>query len=78
MSAPLRLGIAGLGTVGVGVVKIVTEKTALLRQRTGREIVITAVSARSAQKDRGIDLSPYAVGSGSSCFSQALRHRYIC
>ena len=60
MSAPLRLGIAGLGTVGVGVVKIVTEKTALLRQRTGREIVITAVSARSAQKDRGIDLSPYA------------------
>ena len=60
MSAPLRLGIAGLGTVGVGVVKIIAEKAALLRQRTGREIVITAVSARSAQKDRGIDLAPYA------------------
>ena len=60
MSAPLRLGIAGLGTVGVGVVKIIVEKAALLRQRTGREIVITAVSARSAQKDRGIDLAPYA------------------
>ncbi|MCG7493004.1 homoserine dehydrogenase [Thalassobius sp. Cn5-15] len=60
MSQPLRLGIAGLGTVGVGVVKIVRQQAALLTMRTGREVVITAVSARSRDKDRGINLNNYA------------------
>ena len=60
MSQPLRLGIAGLGTVGVGVVKILRNKVELLRQRTGRELVITAVSARNAGKDRFVTLSDYA------------------
>lgn len=57
---PLRLGIAGLGTVGVGVVKIVRQKAALLSARTGRAIEITAVSARSKDKNRGVTLSGYA------------------
>lgn len=59
MSDPLRLGIAGLGTVGIGIVRIVQTHGALLAARAGRPIVISAVSARS-QKDRGIDLSAYA------------------
>ncbi|MGB7244722.1 MAG: homoserine dehydrogenase [Sulfitobacter sp.] len=59
MSQPLRLGIAGLGTVGMGVVKIVRAHAALLAARTGREIVITAVSARSREKDRGVSLKAY-------------------
>ncbi|WP_341224113.1 homoserine dehydrogenase [Loktanella salsilacus] len=59
MSDPLRLGIAGLGTVGVGIVRIVQKHSDLLAARAGRPIVITAVSARS-QKDRGVDLSGYA------------------
>jgi homoserine dehydrogenase len=59
MSDPLRLGIAGLGTVGVGIVRIVQKHGDLLAARAGRPIVITAVSARS-QKDRGVDLSGYA------------------
>jgi homoserine dehydrogenase len=59
-ATPLRLGIAGLGTVGMGVVKIVQEKADLLALRTGRPVVITAVSARSQSKDRGFDLSGYA------------------
>ncbi len=59
MTAPLRLGIAGLGTVGQGVVKIVRKKAALLSARTGRAIQITAVSARDPSKDRGINLSGY-------------------
>jgi homoserine dehydrogenase len=59
MSDPLRLGIAGLGTVGVGIVRIVQKHGDLLAARAGRPIVITAVSARS-QKDRGVDLSSYA------------------
>lgn len=57
---PLRLGIAGLGTVGVGVIKIVQRKTNLLAARTGRAIEITAVSARNRDKDRGVDISGYA------------------
>ena len=59
MNQPLRLGIAGLGTVGAGVVKIIQSKSELLRMRTGRDIEIVAVSARSAGKDRGVDLSAY-------------------
>lgn len=60
MSQPLRLGIAGLGTVGVGVVKIIRQQAALLSARTGREITISAVSARSKTMDRGVPLSGYA------------------
>ena len=60
MTTPLRLGIAGLGTVGVGVVKIVRQKANLLAARTGRPVVITAVSARSRDKDRGVNLNDYA------------------
>lgn len=60
MTQALRLGIAGLGTVGVGVVKIVRQHADLLQARTGRPIEITAVSARDASKDRGLNLSGYA------------------
>jgi homoserine dehydrogenase len=60
MSSPLRLGIAGLGTVGAGVVKIVRQKAELLATRGGRPIEITAVSARNRDKDRGVNLSHFA------------------
>ena len=60
MSDPLRLGIAGLGTVGVGVVRIIRQQAAMLEARTGRKITISAVSARSKSKDRGVPLSGYA------------------
>ena len=60
MSTPLRLGIAGLGTVGVGVVRILQQHADLLTARTGRAVTLSAVSARSARKDRGVDLSGYA------------------
>ncbi len=59
MSSPLRLGIAGLGTVGAGVVKIVRQKAALLAERSGRPIEISTVSARSRGKDRGVNLGSY-------------------
>ena len=60
MTKPLRLGIAGLGTVGTGVVKIVRQKSNLLAERAGRPVMITAVSARNRHKDRGVSLSDYA------------------
>jgi homoserine dehydrogenase len=59
-SAPLRVGIAGLGTVGAGVVKLLTENAGLLAERAGRRIEIVAVSARRRGADRGVDLAPYA------------------
>ncbi|MEM1073468.1 MAG: homoserine dehydrogenase [Pseudomonadota bacterium] len=59
MTTPLRLGIAGLGTVGIGVVRIVRQHADLLQQRTGRDIEIVAVSARDSNKDRGLPLTQY-------------------
>jgi homoserine dehydrogenase len=60
MTAPLRLGLAGLGTVGIGVVKIVQRHADLIAARTGRTVQITAVSARDRSKPRDADLSAYA------------------
>ncbi len=60
MPSPLRLGIAGLGTVGAGVIKIIQRQSALITARTGREVTISAVSARSRDRDRGVRLNDYA------------------
>jgi homoserine dehydrogenase len=60
MPAPLRLGLAGLGTVGTGVVRIVQENAACLAARAGRRIEISAISARSRSRNRGVDVSGYA------------------
>ena len=57
---PLRLGIAGLGTVGAGVLKIVRRHAALLAARAGRPVEVVAVSARSRDKDRGVPIAAFA------------------
>ncbi|MDM7457919.1 MAG: homoserine dehydrogenase [Paracoccus sp. (in: a-proteobacteria)] len=59
MTSPLRLGIAGLGTVGIGVVKIVQKHADLLALRAGRPIAITTVCARDPLKNRSADISAY-------------------
>ena len=56
---PLRLGIAGLGTVGGGVVRMVQTHGELLAARSGRPMQITAVSARDKNRDRGLDLGAF-------------------
>ena len=53
MTAPLRIAIAGLGTVGGGTLKLLSEQRDMLAARTGRAITITAISARNKTKDRG-------------------------
>ena len=58
--APLRLGIAGLGTVGIGVVKIVQNHPDLIALRSGRAVQITAICARDRTRNRDADLSGYA------------------
>ena len=57
MAEALRVGIAGLGTVGASVARVLTAKAAELTRQCGRPIVVAAVSARNAGKDRGVDLS---------------------
>ena len=59
-SGELRIGIAGLGTVGVGVLRLLTENHAEISARTGGALRVTAVSARDATRDRGVDLSALA------------------
>lgn len=60
MPPPLRLALAGLGTVGTGVVKMIETHRSLIAARAGRDIEIAAVSARSRTRDRGVDISAFA------------------
>ena len=60
MSEPLRIALAGLGTVGGGVVRLIEANADLIARRAGRPIVITAISARNRGKNRGFDASRYA------------------
>jgi homoserine dehydrogenase len=56
MTQPLRLGVAGLGTVGCGVLRLMEAHAASLAETVGRSIVVAGVSARSRDKARGIRL----------------------
>lgn len=60
MADNLRIALAGLGTVGAGVLRLLAENGDLIAARAGRGIEVVAVSARDRAKDRGVDLSPYA------------------
>ncbi|MDR6102191.1 homoserine dehydrogenase [Agrobacterium larrymoorei] len=57
MADSLRIGIAGLGTVGSSLVRILQQRSNELAITCGRAIEIIAVSARDRSRDRGIDLS---------------------
>lgn len=59
MTAPLRIALAGLGTVGTGVVQLIKKNGDLIAERAGRRIEIKAVSARDKQRDRGVNLSAF-------------------
>ena len=56
MSAPLRIGVAGLGTVGAGLVRLLHANAEIVAARAGRPVVVAAVSARDRGRDRGVDL----------------------
>jgi homoserine dehydrogenase len=60
MAAPLRIALAGLGTVGAGVIRLIEANGALIARRAGRPLEIVAVCARDRTKERGVDLSAYA------------------
>ncbi|MEL4069379.1 homoserine dehydrogenase [Ochrobactrum sp. GPK 3] len=57
MSDALRIGVAGLGTVGASVLRILRDKSEMLTRQCGKPVTITAVSARDRSRDRGVDLN---------------------
>jgi len=56
MTAALKVGVAGLGTVGAALIAQVARQRDPLAARCGRAIEVVAVCARSRAKDRGVDL----------------------
>jgi homoserine dehydrogenase len=59
MAKALRLGLAGLGTVGGGVLDLLDSHGDMVEGRAGRAVSVTGISARSKSKNRGRDLSRY-------------------
>ncbi|MFM5907910.1 MAG: homoserine dehydrogenase [Novosphingobium sp.] len=59
MAEPLRIALAGLGTVGAGVIRLVEANAALIARRAGRPIEIVAISARDRSKRRSVDITRY-------------------
>ena len=53
---PLRIAIAGLGTVGSGTLKLLEKNNKLLEKRTGRRILVTAISAKNRTKKETVQL----------------------
>ncbi len=60
MSPPLRVGVAGLGTVGTAVFRVLRRRAEALALRTGRDMIVVAVSARGRAKVRDVDLDGIA------------------
>ncbi|KFG68512.1 homoserine dehydrogenase [Microvirga sp. BSC39] len=59
MTRPLRVGIAGLGTVGASVIRILDRQNEAIAQRGGKAVQVVAISARDRSKDRGFDLTRF-------------------
>src|SRR5665648_94390 len=59
MADSLKLGLAGIGTVGGGLLRLIAARGGSLSARAGRPIEIVAVSARNKRKKRGLDLSGF-------------------
>src|SRR6476660_3957403 len=55
-NSSLKVGVAGLGTVGAALVSQIAHQRDALSARCGRTIEVVAVCARSRAKNRGIDL----------------------
>lgn len=57
MTRPFTVGVAGLGTVGVGLLRLLRDNAAVVEARAGRPVTVAAVSARVRGRDRGIPLA---------------------
>ena len=60
MNEPFKIGLAGLGTVGCGVIRMLDQSNGEdIARKLGRPIKVTAVCARDKNKDRGVDISGF-------------------
>lgn len=59
MSTPLRIGLAGLGTVGTGVIRLIDESGDMIARRSGRPLIVRAVSGRDRAKPRKIEAARF-------------------
>lgn len=59
MNEPLKLGVAGLGTVGSGLLQLLAQQHQRLANILGRKIIVVGVNARAKNKDRGANLDRY-------------------
>ena len=55
----LNVAIIGLGTVGSGVIKLLKKQKNNIKNRTGIELELVAISAKNKRKKRSVDVSPY-------------------
>ena len=55
----LNVGIIGLGTVGSGVIKLLKKQKRNIKNRTGVELKVVAITARNRRKKRSVDVSSF-------------------
>lgn len=60
-TAPIRIGLLGLGTVGTGLVRLLRRNRAEYARRLGRELVITHACTRDLKRKRDCDLNGITV-----------------
>ena len=71
MTDALRIGIAGLGTVGAGTLSILQKNAALIAARAGHSIIVTAVSMRDAKKKRDVALDGIRIEADARALASA-------
>jgi len=57
----INIGLIGLGTVGTGVVKILTENRDLLLKKLNVPLVLKKVACKDRSRPRPVDLSGYSL-----------------
>ncbi|ATX82222.1 homoserine dehydrogenase [Mariprofundus ferrinatatus] len=62
----LRVGLLGLGTIGIGVARILIEQQDLISRRLGKQVRLVAAADRVLDRDFGLDLSGVRLSSDAS------------
>ena len=70
-TAPLRIAIAGLGTVGAAVIEVLQRDAERLAARCGRTIEIVGVTARNRARKRAVDVSAYEWASDPAALAKS-------
>jgi len=58
MSRPIQIGLLGVGTVGAGVARLLSSKSAAIAAETGRGIALRRALVRDPGRARGVELPP--------------------